>query len=297
MSPCGLSDLARSHLTGKVVNMPKPPRRASAFTLVELLVVLAIIAILVALLLPSLKRANEQAKRVQCMANMRSLIAGTILYANDWKDVMVFNNWGPNDTTGYKGWLYNGNVSQGARSGLQDNFRFLDINSGALINYIRNHKVFRCPAHEEIQFPKTTMEMSSYTMNGAINGFGQLGGGNGRPAAWKRALFQKKHVEAVVFWETNEYRDRFGWNDGSNFPQEVQRTGNAEPVTLRHAGDKVSLRSGTGRPVGGSIFGHFDGSAQLVDFTLYDQWVRQRPSPMWCNPGRLRGDNVGAATR
>jgi hypothetical protein len=139
------------------------------------------------------------------------------------------------------------------------------------------------------------MEMTSYTMNGAINGFGQLVG-NGRPAAWKRALFQQKHKEAVVFWETNEYRDRFGWNDGSNFPQEVCKVNNTEPVTLRHAGDRAFNR-GMGRPVGGSIFAYFDGSAQYVDFTTYDKWARQKPGPMWCNPGRLLGDNSSRVVR
>ena len=269
--------------------------RSRGFTLVELLVVLAIIAILVALLLPSLKRAQEQAARVQCMSNMRTLTTATLLYSNDWKDYMPFNNWGPNDTTGWAGWLYNGNVSQGARANQQDNFTPIMLKSGALFKYIRNEKVYRCPAHKEIQFPGTTMEMSSYTMNGAVNGFGQLPGSS-RIAAWKRAMFQQRHKEAVVFWETNEYRDRFGWNDGSNFPQDVMNVNNAEPVTLRHAGDKVYNR-GMARPVGGSIFAFFDGSAQLVDFTKFSEWSRQKPGPMWCNPGRKLGDQNSPVVR
>jgi prepilin-type N-terminal cleavage/methylation domain-containing protein len=271
------------------------PRRSRAFTLVELLVVLAIIAILLALLLPSLKRAQEQAARIQCMSNMRSLTNATLLYSNDWKDYMPFNNWGPNDTTGWAGWLYNGNVSQGARANQQDNFTPLALKTGSLWKYIRSEKIFRCPAHKEIQFPGTTMELSSYTMNGAINGFGQLPG-NSRIAAWKRAMFQQKHKEAVVFWETNEYRDRFGWNDGSNFPQDVLNVNNAEPVTLRHAGDRIVSRN-TGRPTGGSIFAYFDGSAQLIDFTTFSNWSRMKPGPMWCNPGRILGDQNSRVVR
>jgi len=270
--------------------------RARGFTLVELLVVLAIIAVLVALLLPALRRANEQAQRVQCMANMRTLTQATILYSNDWKDLMPWVNWGPNDTTGWAGWLYNGNVSQGARSGQENNFKPSVVTTGSLYKYIRNTKTYRCPAQVEITFPDTTMCMTSYTMNGSVNGFGQLPARQGGLATWKRAMFQQKDKGAVVFWETNEYADAFGWNDGSNFPQQVQVTTNKETLTLRHAGGRAATARG-GRPVGGSIFANFDGSAQYLDFSTFDKWAVQKPSPMWCNPGRVRGDDASAVTR
>jgi prepilin-type N-terminal cleavage/methylation domain-containing protein len=59
-----------------------PPRRR-AFTVVELLVVISIIALLVALLLPVVMRAREEGRRVQCMSNLRQLMHAVIMYGAD----------------------------------------------------------------------------------------------------------------------------------------------------------------------------------------------------------------------
>lgn len=57
--------------------------RRPAFTLIELLVVVAIIITLVAILLPSLQNAREQAKRTYCAANLRTLVLACRIYAQD----------------------------------------------------------------------------------------------------------------------------------------------------------------------------------------------------------------------
>ena len=60
--------------------------RASAFTLLELLVVVAIIAIVAALLLPALARTKAKANRIQCLNNLKQIGVASHLFANEHGD-------------------------------------------------------------------------------------------------------------------------------------------------------------------------------------------------------------------
>jgi len=66
--------------------------RRGGFTLIEILVVVAIIALLISILIPSLSRAREQTKRAVCLANLSTLGKAMIIYADASKDVLPNDN-------------------------------------------------------------------------------------------------------------------------------------------------------------------------------------------------------------
>ncbi len=73
------------------------------FTLVELLVVVSIIALLISILMPSLRKARDQAKRVVCAANLSGFERGFFGYANENQDYACSGSFDPDIDNGRDG--------------------------------------------------------------------------------------------------------------------------------------------------------------------------------------------------
>ena len=114
--------------------------KRTAFTLVELLVVIAVIAILAALLLPALSRGKDAAQRIKCVSNLHQLGLATQMYWDENRgDCFRWNN-GPSGTGTlfWFGWIASAANPEGQRA--------FDPAQGALYPYLQGRGIEVCPS-------------------------------------------------------------------------------------------------------------------------------------------------------
>jgi prepilin-type N-terminal cleavage/methylation domain-containing protein len=142
-------------------------RAGAAFTLVELLVVIAVIAVLAALLLPALSRGKAAAKRIQCTNNQRQLATVCILYASDNNDWLpaVGQNDPPNINR--KLWVQGAFVYPEANT---NSAYILDPKYALFANYLHTIHVYVCPADPQsvVVSGKPYPKLRSYSMNAYV---------------------------------------------------------------------------------------------------------------------------------
>jgi len=144
---------------------------ARAFSLIELMVVIAVIAILVAILLPGLGRSKSQAVGISCLNNLRQLQACFAMYVHDNDDILPPNNFVYN--------VNNGQPITKNRSWCPGNTRIdnttSNIENGLLFPYNRSAAIYHCPADlSTIETPEgvklSPLRTRSYNMSQSVNG-------------------------------------------------------------------------------------------------------------------------------
>ena len=131
-------------------------QRWRGFTLVELLTVIATIAVLAALLLPILSKAKVKAQRTTCLSNLRQLGLAWALYRDDNSDYLA-ESYPVNNA---EVWV-RGDMSKINEAGNTDLLR-----EGKLFPYNSSVGIYHCSADPGVEIGgKTVRTVRSYSMN------------------------------------------------------------------------------------------------------------------------------------
>ncbi len=129
------------------------PTRRSAFTLIEVLVVVGIISVLIAVLLPAINRAREAARHVQCASQLRQIGAGLYLYFHDFHVLPA--RYGGLERMNPHVLCYHGSSSGGSAIPIFGPPPILADMSDVMIKYCGPKSIFFCPESFADRTPET----------------------------------------------------------------------------------------------------------------------------------------------
>ncbi len=145
---------------------------SNGFTLVELMIIIAIVALLAALLLPGMSQAKARAQSAVCRANLKQLGAGWRAYCDDHTDSLVANKW--------RVVTWNDDCPEGAQSSADSwvlgdatfDVHTWNIQNGSLYRFVGSTGPYHCPADRSTVSDRrpALLRTRSYSMSYYMNG-------------------------------------------------------------------------------------------------------------------------------
>ena len=236
-----------------------------------MLVIIAIIAVMLAMFMPTLSSIKEYAGMVMCAKNMSNLAIASRTYCRENDDKIAGPNWGRNEpATGSpdNGWL----TGRGAT--LEDP---TNVRTGLFWQYINTYEGYRCATDQfnpnDLPWPgRNSRLLTSYCMNGSVCAYGSRIWHAGT-RRWNTYRWSEFDSNDIILWETDETRiSNLGWWwDGASFPW--------EGITQRHI-DK-----------GNTVCA--DGHAEWMLLEEYDRLDAERSkNRLWNTPKTKKGKYV-----
>jgi prepilin-type N-terminal cleavage/methylation domain-containing protein len=247
--------------------------RRFGFTLVELLVVLAIIALLVGILLPMASRAREMGNRTVCLSNIRQLTQAWLMYAQDNKGRLCSSG-------GSATWFWD-------TGGLVAGNNWVDptpyIPKGQLWPYLKNRKLYICPDDPQALRPASFMggvlpgpTGTSYVLDWELGGWGMVLGKQFSTDPYQ--AYTTGAIRSAKVWVFMEGWDRTG-HIGPPGKLHLDGHGNPEGATVSFAdGHAIFWAYVDGNNIWPDI-----GNQRGPDYLQFEAWS-QHPVPQGAPP-------------
>jgi prepilin-type N-terminal cleavage/methylation domain-containing protein/prepilin-type processing-associated H-X9-DG protein len=256
---------------------------ASAFTLIEMMVVLVIIGLLAGLVLPTLSRAVGKARTIACLNNKRQLQLAWLVYPGDHNDRLVPHGLNipapPQPELGL--WWAQGFMNyDGGNSENTNTLLLVNSDYAQLGPYTKNPAIYKCPEDKsQVRTGRSKFEprVRSVSMNGFIGSIAQCGTDDMRAIGVQRLSAIQAPSELFVF--IDEHPDSL---DFVSFWVSDWGVGRSGPGTFWHTGlAMVSYPSPLHR--GGATLSFADGHVELR------VWKDERTRPPVSYAKRLPG--------